>query len=317
MRDFGEIPGGKNKLKPLLYPFYKFYPFKLWSKFRWWRKSKLPYLLPKLNHSKKWLTVIDRLGAPGDALITSIVIRSIKNYYPRLKINCITPHPELIRLDPNIASINERETFYSFDSSYWELVRRKEIKENIVAHNLKKLGISDFEYKAKFYLSNEEILWGKKKIELLGFDKPILAICTKSKEVVKNWPKENWDELVNFVRPKFSVIQLGDEREPIFPNVTRFAGDLSMRQSAAVLSFAQIFIGPDSLLMHIANGLNIPSVILFGGSRPVECFGYHQNTNLATKPECSPCWIHDGYEECSHDLLCMSSISVTKVLSAI
>ena len=315
MRDYGEIPGGKNKLKPLLYPFYKFYPLKLWSKFRWWRKSKLPCLLPKLNDSKEWLTVIDRLGAPGDALITSIVIRSIKNHYPKLKINCITPHPELIRLDPNIDSINQPETFYSFDSTYLELITRKERNQNIIEHNMLKLGIEKYEYKAYYYLSEEEKEWAKR--EVIKFDKPILAICTKSKEIVKNWPKENWEELLGSVMSKFSVIQLGDNSEPFFSNVTRFAGDLSMRQSAAILSFAQTFIGPDSLLMHIANGLNIPSLILFGGSRPAKCFGYNQNTNLATKPECSPCWIHQGYEECKNDLICMKELSASLVLASL
>ena len=124
---------------------------------------------------------------------------------------------------------------------------------------------------------------GREKLESLGFNKPILAICTKSKETVKNWPEGNWEELLGYVMSNFSVIQLGDESEPFFSNVTRFAGELSMRQSAAILSCAKIFLGPDSLLMHIANGLNIPSLILFGGSRPAECFGYDQNTNLATK----------------------------------
>ena len=315
MRDYGENPGGKNELKPLLYPFYKFYPLKIWSKFRWWKKSTLPCLLPKLNDSKEWLTVIDRLGAPGDALITANVIRCIKRQYRDLRINCITPHPELILLDPNIDSINQPETFYSIDSSYWELIVRKEKSQNIIEHNMLKLGIERYDYKAAYYLNEEEKGWAKQ--ETSQFKKPILAICTKSKEIVKNWPKENWEELVGSVISKFSVIQLGDESEPFFSNVTRFAGDLSMRQSAAILSFAQIFIGPDSLLMHIANGLNIPSLILFGGSRPAECFGYHQNTNLATRPECSPCWIHDGYEKCENDLICMKELSTSFVLNSL
>ena len=218
--------------------------------------------IPKLNDSKEWLTVIDRLGAPGDALITANVIRCIKRQYRDLRINCITPHPELILLDPNIDSINQKETFYSIDSSYWELIVRKEKSQNIIEHNMLKLGIERYDYKAAYYLNEEEKGWAKQ--ETSQFKKPILAICTKSKEIVKNWPKENWEELVGSVMSKFSVIQLGDESEPFFSNVTRFAGDLSMRQSAAILSFAQIFIGPDSLLMHIANGLNIPSLILFG-----------------------------------------------------
>ena len=119
------IPGGKNELQPLLYTFHRAYPNKLWSKYRWFRNSRLPSLLPSLNKRKRWLTVVDRLGAPGDALITANAIRCIKENYPKLRINCITPNPELIRLDPHIDSINQPESFYSFDSSYWELIVRK------------------------------------------------------------------------------------------------------------------------------------------------------------------------------------------------
>ena len=126
MKDYGEIPGGKNELQPFLYPFHRSYPLKIWSKYRWFRNSRLPSLLPSLNKKRKWLTVIDRLGAPGDALITANVIGCIKENYSNLKINCITPHPELICLDPHIDTINQPETFYSFNSTYWELIVRKE-----------------------------------------------------------------------------------------------------------------------------------------------------------------------------------------------
>jgi len=315
LKDYGEIPGGKNELIHLLYPFYHPYPLKLWSKFRWFQNSRLGSKLPALNKRKKWLTVIDRLGAPGDALITANVIRCIKENYSNLKINCITPHPKLIHLDPHIDTINQPETFYSFDSTYWELIVRKEKRQNIIEHNMLRLGLNKYEYKAAYYLSEEEKDWAKQ--ESTQFDKPILAICTKSKEPVKNWPEANWLELIQNLKDKFSIIQLGDDKEPFFQGTHRYAGKLSMRESAAILSKANYFIGPDSLLMHVANGLNIPSTIIFGGSRPVKCLEYSQNINLSNTPRCSPCWIHDGYEECSNDLLCMSSISVTKVLSAI
>ena len=311
----GEIPGGKKELQPLLYLFHRSYPLKLWSKYRWFQNSCLKSLLVSLNKKSKWLTVIDRLGAPGDALITANVIRCIKENYPNLRINCITPHPDLIRLDPHIDTINQPETFYSFDSTYWELIVRKEKSQNIIEHNMLRLGIDKYDYKAAYYLSEEEKDWAKQ--ETNQFDKPILAICTKSKEPVKNWPEANWLELIQNLKDKFSIIQLGDDKEPFFQGTHRYAGKLSMRESAAILSKANYFIGPDSLLMHMANGLNIPSTIIFGGSRPVKCLEYSQNINLSNTPKCSPCWIHDGYEECSHDLLCMSSISVTKVLSAI
>ena len=312
MKDYGEIPGGKNELQRLLYPFHQTYPNKLWSKYRWFRNSRLSSHLPVLNRRKKWLTVIDRLGAPGDALITANVIRCIKETYPKLKINCITPHPELIRLDPNIDSINQKETFYSFDSTYWELIVRKEKSQNIIEHNMCRLGIDKYHYKANYYLSEEEKEWAKQ--EIIQFKKPILAICTKSKEPVKNWSESNWMELIKELKTKFCIIQLGDEKEPTFEDIHRYAGNLSMRKSAAILSHASHFIGPDSLLMHIANGLNIPSTIIFGGSRPTDCFGYANNINLSTTLECSPCWIHEGYDECQNGLKCLNQVSVSQVL---
>ena len=314
MKDYGEIPGGKSSLQPLLFPFHLCYPHKLWSKFRWFQNSRLPSLLPNLNRKCKWLTVINRLGAPGDALITANVIRCIKENYPNLKINCITPHAELIRLDPNIESINQPETFYSFDSTYWELIVRKEKSQNIIEHNMLRLGIEKYDYKATFYLSKEEKDWAKQ--EIIQFDKPILAICTKSKEPVKNWPEVNWLELIQNLKTKFSIIQLGDDSEPYFEISNRYAGKLSMRESAAILSKASYFIGPDSLLMHIANGLNIPGTIIFGGSRPVGCFGYSENINLSSTPECSPCWIHHGYDKCHYELQCIEQISLSQVLKS-
>lgn len=313
MKFYGELPGGKQELKPLLYPFNDSYPKKLWSKYRWWKNSNLKELLPYLNKNAKWLTVIDRLGAPGDALITANVIRCIKKEFPQLLINCITPHPELIKLDPNIDSINRPETFYSYNSTYWELIARKEKSQNIIEHNMQRLGIEQYDYKAFYYLCEEEKEWAKHEIAKL--DKTLLAICTKSKEPVKNWPEENWFELIQKLKAKFSIIQLGDNREPTLKEVHRYAGKLSMRESAALLSRASYFIGPDSLLMHIANGLNIPSTIIFGGSRTVGCFGYSENINLRNTPDCSPCWIHDGYESCDRNLQCMNSIIPKNVYS--
>lgn len=317
MKDYGEIPGGKNELKELLFPFHTKYPLKLWSKFRWWKNSRLSPRLHKLNKNRNWLTVIDRLGAPGDALITANVIRGIKQKYPGIKINCITPNPDLIKLDPDIDSINAKESFYSFDSSYWELIERKEKLLNVVQHSLIGLEIYNFDYKAKYYLSQDEIAWAANKISKLDLTKPILAICSKSKEVVKNWPESFWQELIEKLIGTFSIIHLGDHTEPTFKFVQRFAGHCSIRESAALLSKANFFVGPDSLLMHLANGLDVPSVIIFGGSRPVSCFGYKENVNLGTSPTCSPCWIHQGYEYCNENLKCLNEISVNKVFSSI
>ena len=164
MKDYGQIPGGKNELKPLLYPFHLSYPFKFWSKFRWWKNNRLNHSIQKLNSKGNWLTVVNRLGARGDTLITANVIRCIKKKYSNLKINCITPYPELIEHDPEIDSVNQPETFYSFDSSYFELIVRNEQNENVVEHNLLRLGIKEYEYKSYFHLLPRESNWARRQI---------------------------------------------------------------------------------------------------------------------------------------------------------
>jgi ADP-heptose:LPS heptosyltransferase len=178
-----------------------------------------------------------------------------------------------------------------------------------------RLGIKEYEYSSKFYLTETEKLWAEDQFSINP--KPIIAICTRSKEPVKNWPVDYWVNLIKELTHQYTIIQLGDEKEPKLKNVVRFAGNITMRESAALLSISKLFIGPDSLLMHIANGLTIKSVIIFGGSRPVECFGYNENTNLSSTPACSPCWIHDGYETCTHMMKCMNSISKENVLDAV
>ena len=291
-KKFGEIPGGEESLKDLLYPFYMLYPLKLWSKYRWFRNKNLALKLKKLNQLGRWVTVVNRLGARGDTLITANVIRCLKERYDNLKINCISPFPELIKYDPNINAINQPETFYSFDSTYIDLINRNDRNINVVEHNLHRLGIDTFEYSSNFHLTKSERLWAKK--ELSGINKPALAISTKSKEKVKNWPLKNWRNVLNEISNHYFVIHLGDDKEPTFSNVKSFAGKLSMRQTAAILSQCNLYIGPDSLLMHLANGVNLKAIIIFGDARPVKCLGYSDNINLTGTPSSNNHWLLDS-----------------------
>jgi len=299
-----------------LYPFHLQYPLKIWSKYRWWKNRNLKSKLKNLNRYKKTISVIDRLGAPGDTLITANLIRCIKKVYTKIKVNCITPNPKIIEFDPSIDSINKPENFYSFDSSYLELVSEEEKDINIVKFNLNKLGINYYHYKSRFYLTSLEKEWANKIINSLNLKKPPIAICTRSKEPVKNWPTNYWAKLIPKLQLNNSIIQIGDESEPNFNNTIKFAGKFTIRESAAILSKCQYFIGPDSLLMHIANGLDIPSIIIFGGARPVNSFAYTENENLHSKPDCSPCWIHKSDRECENDLKCMSYISHEQVFTS-
>lgn len=50
-------------------------------------------------------------------------------------------------------------------------------------------------------------------------------------------------------------------------NVVSLAGDLTLRELAAIIDHARLFIGVDSVPMHMAAALDTPSVALFGPSK--------------------------------------------------
>jgi ADP-heptose:LPS heptosyltransferase len=262
------------------------------------------------------LTVIDSFGAPGDTLLAATICRTLKERFPGLKINLRTSWPDLVRHDPCMATLNEPEDYFTLRFWYLETVARKETRTNILLETLRKVRISEYSYRASVYLTQEEKRWAAEMLGCSGTRgdgdrRPILAFCTHSKERVKNWPEERWRELLSRLAGDYCLVHLGDDREPQFQGVQRFAGKVSMRESMSVLSHCQGFIGPDSFLMHAANGLDVPSVIIFGGARPAACLGYTSNTNLFVPMACGPCWLHDSRGDvCPHGVACMDKVSV-------
>lgn len=267
----------------------------------------------------RWLTVMDAFGAPGDTLMAATVCRIIRMHYPGLKINLVTKWPELVRYDPSIDLLNATESYFTLRFWYLETVVRKECVQNVLMETLQKVKITDYTYRARVFLTEDEKNVAERQVmDARMSNRPILGFCSQSKERVKNWPLENWRLLIERLAAEFELVQLGDEREPIFEGVSRFAGELSMRESMAVLSRCDVFVGPDSFLMHTANGLGIPSVIIFGGSRPPACLGYTENVNLFVSMPCGPCWLHDSRGDvCPHGIDCMNKISVEEVELAI
>ena len=282
---------------------------KLWAilrfKMAWHLNAGLVRRLWLLNWFGARLSVIDQFGTPGDTLLTATICRHIKTRFPRIRINCVTRNPSLLEIDPHLASINGPETLFRLNFFYQ---RPEGPPENILRPTLQRVGIHEYDYRARVYLRPEELAAGERRLAELP--KPIVAFNVMSRERVKIWPEEYWRAILFDLRQHGSLVQLGDDREPHFDGVTRFAGTLSLRESMAVLAHADLHLGPDSFLMHAANGLDVPSVIIFGGSRLPASLGYSGNINLETRIECSGCWIDiSNGQTCPHDIKCMRMIA--------
>lgn len=248
--------------------------------------------------------------------MAATVCHIIKERFPGIRINCLTQNPILITEDPGIDQINARQSFFYVHFWYQGVIAKKNGTENVLKETLDLLGVYHYQFKAKVYLTRLEIDTARQLIQPLR--RPIIAFNVLSKEKVKMWPWGKWRGLIQNLLPHASLLQLGDEHEPVFEGVWRLAGKLSLRQSMAMLAQADLHIGPDSFLMHAANGLDVPSVIIYGGSRTPSNSGYEENINLSTQPACSPCWLHDSRgDHCAFDMECMNRISVEQVQAAV
>jgi ADP-heptose:LPS heptosyltransferase len=279
------------------------------------RLVRRPWILNALGAR---LTVVDAYGSPGDTLLTATVCRHLRHRYRRLRLNCLTPNPELLAHDPNVDTVNGPESYLSAWSWYPGIVHRRDGRANVLSETLARFGLDagSCEYRARVYLTREELAAGFARIA--DARRPVLTFHTRTNQTVKDWPIDRWQRTLATLAGRFELVHLGDAREPEIAGVRRLAGRLTLRESLAVLAHARVHLGGDSFLMHAANGLGVPSVIVFGGSRTPANVGYAENANLFVTMACGPCWIHENQgERCAHGVACMERIAPEDVLAAV
>lgn len=94
-------------------------------------------------------------------------------------------------------------------------------------------------------------------------------------------------------------------------------GRCTLAQTSAVIARSALFISGDSGLLHIAVGLDTPTVSLFGPGRALKWApggGRHLVINLGVK--CSPCTTFGNTPPCPNGTICMSGISPQMVLES-
>jgi heptosyltransferase III len=155
-----------------------------------------------------------------------------------------------------------------------------------------------------------------------------LTVGIASKKQVTDWGVENWRALMPHLRkrfPKHALVFVGarEDRSNADDVAQRWAGrslnlsgDLSPRESAAVIQRAHLFLGVDSGPMHLAASVGTPSVLIFAAHKlPGIWFPmgdsheviYHQT-------ECCGCNLETCIVEKKK---CISSISVDEVMAAV
>jgi hypothetical protein len=130
----------------------------------------------------------------------------------------------------------------------------------------------------------------------------------------KQWFTERFQGVIDALRDEYEFIQLGSVTDPALDHLEDLRGRTSIRESAAMLHHARLYVGTVGFLMHLARAVECPAVIIYGGREAPWQSGYISNLNLYSAIPCAPCW---RWNSCDFDRRCMRDISVSEVVSAI
>jgi len=134
----------------------------------------------------------------------------------------------------------------------------------------------------------------------------------------KQWPVESWTALIGQLTQRFEVIEVGTDTlfagQEFGERFHTFAGATSLIDLAWVISQADVFVGPPSSGMHLANAFEIPTVAIFGGFEDPRGYDYPWAASLFSPVECAPCWLETP---CPFDRKCLRLIQPEQVLQAI
>jgi ADP-heptose:LPS heptosyltransferase len=139
-------------------------------------------------------------------------------------------------------------------------------------------------------------------------DKPVLALAPGSGAREKNWPDVFFRLIADWWRQRTSgtvVVILGPVEEErgadrALTHGAVVARHLSLSQLVALLARADLYLGNDSGVSHLAAALNVVSVVLFGPSNVKQWAPRGQNvTVLSQQVECAPCTV-SVMKKCAH-----------------
>lgn len=154
--------------------------------------------------------------------------------------------------------------------------------------------------------------------------------------VYKNWPLAHWEQFLAELtrrKPEAKLVLLGNEhdvkpaerlKQKLGDRLICLANETTITQAMQVLSHCELFIGPDSGLMHLAAAFGKPTFTLWGASSE-KLYGYEQfNASLhrcvRAATDCFPCnaWQEPNQRktrapESCPDFACMKQLGASEV----
>lgn len=263
-------------------------------------------------------------NTPGDDLLCTAVLRELRRR--DRKVCMISNFSELFdgtndasHIVPNdgdyeLFARDWRRDYRALEYAHYDGDDRSEVPQrHIIAELCARAGITGtVTVRPHLILTDAEkssAAWAKGRIVIQSS-----GLAARYPMLNKQWYPERFQVVVDALRPNFDFVQLGSASDPKLENVQDLRGATSIRESAAILHNACLYVGNVGFMMHLARAVDCRGVIIFGGREAPWQSGYICNINLHTPLPCSPCW---RWNRCELDRQCMKDITADDVIRAV
>lgn len=258
----------------------------------------------------------------GDYLMLTPSFRLLKKEYPEKRLNfCVELDNEIKILNNNkyldsIFSFNqfmnvyknknnfilgENYAVYQIPSIVMDKIFEKENAYKAYCDDIGLIPKSKKEYIPDYYISNAE----RKNVENIlsqkgiSRNKPIIIIQTEASSPLRNWHPDYTKELALKLSLDYQVILLGLYYKElsqlnIHKNIYSFIDEVSVRIASALIDYADLLVGPDSLFMHVAGALNTQALVIMSSFSGDLRYNLMPSVEILQKEyRCAPCLQHN------------------------
>lgn len=136
----------------------------------------------------------------------------------------------------------------------------------------------------------------------------------------KDWGRGRWEELAGLLRSQgVHVRQVGSKNEPLLTGAEDLLGT-APGDLAEIFAESWAAVSVVGFLMHLAEAVRTPAVVIYGGREHPAIDGYPDQIHLSSGPlPCRGRWgchLAPDYD-CPHDMKCMDGLTPERVARAV
>lgn len=218
---------------------------------------------------KKNILVVRKIGI-GDVILTTPVIRAIKNRWPMANVTVSTAFPAVFDGNPDVLLATHNAVMGTFDATHLlDLVYETQPDKHIVEAYADKCGVMVDDWRPRLYASDK---WR----EVVGTE--VLPpgdtkVCVVNSGSITEWAGRQWspDQMSvvteALARDGYYVVLVGNQHTPTVACQADTRGK-PYQLLIALMERASLFVGLDSSPFHVAQAFNTPSVAIFGCVEP-------------------------------------------------